>query len=125
LLFPCREFNTEAMEEKESLIESLIDSAKEYGVTSLELAKLKALDKATDVISSFVPLSIVIILIASFCLFLSLGLSFWLGDLLGKIFYGFFVVAGFYILCGLILHFFLHKWVKKLIGDLFVKQMLK
>jgi len=113
------------MEDKGKLLESLLDSAKEYGITSFELVKLKALDKATDVVSSFVPVTIFTILIALFLLFLSLGLALWLGELLGKIYYGFFVVAGFYILFGFILHFLLHKPVKKLIGDLFVKQMLK
>ena len=95
------------MEEKDNLLESLLDSAKEYGITSFELAKLKALDKATDVVSSLVPVTIVFVLVALFLLFLSLGVAFWLGDLLGKTFYGFFVVAGFYILCGLILQFLL------------------
>lgn len=113
------------MEDKGNLLESLLDSAKEYGITSLELFKLKALDKATDVVSSFVPFLVFTILIGLFCLFLSLGLAFWLGDLLGKTYYGFFIVAGFYILCGLILQFLMHDWFKKLIGDIFVKNMLK
>jgi hypothetical protein len=113
------------MEEKDNLLESLLDSAKEYGITSLELAKLKALGKATDVVSSLVPVTIVFVLVALFLLFLSLGVAFWLGDILGRTFYGFFVVAGFYVLCGLILQFLLHDWVKRIIGDLFVKHMLK
>lgn len=113
------------MEDKGKLLESLLDSAKEYGITTFELMKLKALDKTTDIVSSAVPSAVFIALIALFILFLSLGLALWLGDLLGKTYFGFFVVAGFYILCGMILHFALHKPVKKLIGDFFVKQMLK
>jgi hypothetical protein len=113
------------MEDKGKLLESLLDSVKEYGITSFELVKLKALDKAADVVSSFVPVTLLIILVGLFFLFISLGLAFWLGDLLGATFYGFFVVAGFYILCSLVLHFFLHTPFKKLVGDIFVKQMLK
>jgi hypothetical protein len=77
------------------------------------------------VVSTLVPHSVVFVLIATFVLFLNLGLALWLGDILGKTFYGFFVVAAFYILAGIIIHFFMHKWVKKLVGNYFIKQMLK
>lgn len=113
------------MEENSKLLESLLEKASEYGKTSFELVKLKTLDKTTDVVSSLVPQSVVFILIITFMLFLNLGLALWLGDILGKAFYGFFIVAAFYILLGIILHFFMHKWVKKLVGNYFVKHMLK
>jgi fatty acid desaturase len=113
------------MEDNSKLLESLLDKAKEYGITSLELAKLKAIEKGADVVSSVVPTSIVFILIATCLLFLNLGVALWLGEILGKQFYGFFVVAGFYIVLGLILHFFLHDWFKKIVGDYFVRNILK
>ena len=72
------------MEDNAKLIESLLERAAEYGKTSFELVKLKALDKTSDVVSSFIPHSVVFVLIASFMLFLNLGLAFWLGEILGK-----------------------------------------
>jgi hypothetical protein len=116
---------TEEMEDNTKLLESLLESASEYAKTSYELVKLKTLDKTSDIVSSFVPSTVVIILIASFMLFLNLGLAFWLGDILGKIYYGFFVVAAFYILAGLIIHFFMRNWIKKLVGNSFIKHILK
>lgn len=113
------------MDEKAKLLETLLDRAKDYTVTTIELIKLKTLDKVADTISTVIPLAVVIVLVASFWLFLSLGVALWLGDMLGKTFYGFFIVAGFYILLGIVIHFFLHKWIKRLIGDYFVKHMLK
>ena len=113
------------MEDNSKLLESLLEKASEYAKTSFELVKLKALDKTTDVVSSLVPHSIVVLLIATFLLFLNLGLALWLGDILGKVFWGFFVVAAFYILAGLIFHFFLHKPIKKLVGNSFIKHILK
>jgi fatty acid desaturase len=113
------------MDEKAKLLESLLESAKEYSKTSLELIKLKIIDKVADSLSSAIPLSVVIVLFASFLLFLSVGLAFWLGDLTGRIFYGFFIVSGFYILLAVIIHFFLHKRIKGVIGDYFVRQLLK
>ena len=113
------------MEENAKLLESLIERANEYGKTSYELVKLKALDKSTEIVSSLVPHSLVFILIATFMLFINLGLALWLGDLLGKIFYGFFVVATIYVISGLVIHFFMHNWFKKLAGNYFIKSVLK
>lgn len=115
----------EVMEDNTNIFESLLERASEYGKTSYELVKLKAVDQTSDVVSSFVPHSIVFVLIASFILFLNLGLAFWLGDLMGKVFYGFFVVAAFYVITGMAVHLFLHKWLKRLIADYCIKRMLK
>lgn len=113
------------MEENKRMIESLFASTTEYAKTSLELVKLKTLDKATDIVSSAVPNSIVIVLLAIFLLFLNLGMALWLGDILGKSFLGFFIVAAFYVVIGLIIHFFMHKKIKSLVGNYFIKCMLK
>ncbi len=66
-----------------------------------------------------------LVLAAVFMLFLNLGLAFWLGEILGRTFYGFFVVAAFYGIAGIVLHFFMHEWLKKLIGNYFIKHVLK
>jgi hypothetical protein len=113
------------MDDNSKLLESLLDKATEYGKTSYELAKLKAVDKTTDVISSFFPFTVVVVLIASFLLFFNLGLAFWLGEILGKTFYGFFIVASFYLLMGAIIYFFMYKWLKKIICNYLIKKLLK
>ena len=115
----------EAMEDHTKLIESLFERATEYGKTTFELGKLKAIDKTSDIVSSFVPHSAVFVLIASFLLFLNLGIAFWLGEILGKTCYGFFVVAGFYGVAGIIVHFFMHQWIKKFVRNYIVKLLLK
>ena len=108
-----------------NLIESLLERVTDYGKTTFELVKLKALDKTTDAVSSFIPHSFVIVLIAIFMLFANLGLALWLGEIIGKIFYGFLVVAAFYGIIGMIIHFFMHKWIKKLVSNYIIKQLLK
>jgi Fe2+ transport system protein B len=113
------------MEDNAKLIESLLERAAEYGKASYELVKLKALDKTSDAVSSFVPHSVVVVIIAVFMLFLNLGLAFWLGEILGKTFFGFFVVAAFYGITGIVLHFFMHKWLKKRISNFIIKHVLK
>jgi hypothetical protein len=113
------------MDENINSIESLIEKATEYGKTSFSLAKLKALEKTAEVVSSFFSNSLVLIIVSSFLLFTSLGLALWLGEILEKIYLGFFIVAAFYGLAGILIHIFFHKWLKKCVGDSIIKQMLK
>ena len=113
------------MEENAKLIESLMERVTDYSKTSYELIKLKTLDKTSDVVSSLIPHSIVFLVIASFLLFLNLGLAFWMGELLGNIFFGFFIVAGFYGIVAIVIHFFMHNWLKTYFYNYIIKQVLK
>lgn len=113
------------MEDTTKLIESLLEKAIEYGKTSYELVKLKVVDKTSDGISSFVPNSVVVIVLGSFILFFNLGIAFWLSKILGEFFYGFFIIAAFYALLAFVLYFFLRKWLKRIIYDYVIKQLLK
>lgn len=111
--------------ENTNLIELLLEKGKDYSITSIELMKLKAIDKSTDLVSSFLGHSIVFILIVLFIFLFNLGLAFWLGDILGQTSYGFFVVSAFYAVLGIFTHFFLQKWLKRLIGSYFINLLLK
>jgi hypothetical protein len=113
------------MEEDVKSIESLLEKAMDYGKTSFELAKLQTLEKTSNVVSSFIPHSLVFILIATCLVFLNLGIAFWIGEILGEIYFGFFVVTAFYGIAGLVVHFFMHKWLKKIIMDYIIKLVLK
>jgi len=113
------------MEDNAKLIEKLLERVVEYGKTSSELLKLKALDKASDVFSSLALRSVAFILFASFMLFLNLGLAFWLGDITGKAYYGFFLVGGFYILTAIVISLFMRKWLIRITRDYIIKHLLK
>jgi len=113
------------MEDNIKSIETLVERVADYGKTSFELAKLKTLDKTSEVASSLIPALIVIVLFATSILFTGFGLAFWLGDVLGNIYNGLFVVATFYLIAGLVLHFFFHKGIKNLVWNYIIKQVLK
>ena len=113
------------MEENTNLIEGLIEKTVDYGKSSLELAKLKALDKTSDAVSSFLAHSVVIGILYTFMLFLSFGLALWVGKILGEIYFGFFAVAGFYCITAILIYFFMLKWIKKCVGDTIIKLALK
>ena len=113
------------METTAQSIESLYERAEAYGKTTYELSKLKLLETSNTVITSLVARLSVILMISMFTFVLTIAVALWLGDILGKAYYGFFIVAGFYLLVGIALHFFLHSWVKKPISELIIKQALQ
>jgi len=118
-------FRQNAMGGTIGMIESLFEKTVDYGKTSFLLVKLRTLNKTSDIVSSLLAHTVVLIFVLSFMLFLSLGIAIWVGEILGNTFYGFFVVAAFYGLTGVLIHLFLHKWIKKLVSDRFIKQVLK
>ncbi len=114
------------MEEREfHPLESLLESGEEFGKASFELLKLKALDKSTGLASGFVFNLVVIILFTLFFVMGTLGIALWLGEILGKLWYGFFIVAGFYAAVGLVVYFFLREWIKKVVSNSIIKHVLK
>ena len=118
-------FRQNAMGSSIGMIESLFEKTVDYGKTSFQLVKLRTLSKTSDVVSSLLAHTVVLIFALLFMLFLSLGMAIWVGEILGNTFYGFFVVAAFYGLTGIFIHLFLHKWIKKLVSDRFIEQVLK
>ncbi|MFT3909793.1 MAG: hypothetical protein QM737_10240 [Ferruginibacter sp.] len=83
-------------------IESLFETIKDYGQTNVDLVKLKAADRISDIVSSLVANFFVLIALSMFIVILNIGIALLLGELLGKSYYGFFVLAGFYLIVGLI-----------------------
>jgi hypothetical protein len=112
------------MEDKTELITSLIEEVKEYGKNTAELYKLKAIDKSADLLSTMIFRVVVSIILVLFFLFISFGLAFWLGSILGEIWHGFFVLGGFYGVIAIMISLVAKKWFKRTIGDTIVKQIL-
>lgn len=113
------------MKEKENILEPLWEKAEDFGKTSLELLKLRAIDKASDVVSTVIPNVVVVVFVIMFLAFLNLGIAFWLGAWWDSVYLGFFAVAAFYILCGIIIHFFLHNKIKEKLRNAIIKLLLK
>ena len=113
------------MENQPTSFATLFENAGNYIETRIDLLKLQAVDKSSDVTSSLIA-SIATLLVVSFALFLfNIGLALWIGDLLGKTYLGFLIVAGFYVLVALLLHFFRNPWIKDPVTTILIKKMLK
>lgn len=111
------------MESKLNFFEPLLASAEEYSKTSFDLLKLRSVDKAADISSTLISRLLLLVVILLFTLTLNTAIALWLGDLLGKIYYGFLIVASFYGLIGLIL-WLSHSFIKTRIGNSVINQIL-
>lgn len=112
------------MENQLDFIEPLFEKAENYGKTNFLLFKLKALNKASTLIASFISHSMTVLFFLIFLIFINIGAAFWLGDLLGKTYYGFFCIALFYLLVSSVTYFFIHNIIKKQIINSIINQLL-
>ena len=113
------------MQHDANLIEPLYQRIEEYGKTSYVLFKLKALEKATGIVSTYVSKTVVMIAFAMAVVLITLALSMWLGEILGKLYFGFACLAGIYSLLGLIFHFLMNSYIKKRVMNSIVSNMLE
>ena len=110
------------MDPQTNLIDPLIEKAEVYAKSSFELLKLKALAKTADVSSTLFSRSLFILFVSFFAFTINTGVALWIGDLLGKAYYGFFIVAGFYALASIIL-LIVHPAVKSKVNNSIIKQL--
>jgi hypothetical protein len=113
------------MQEKPNVFENLVAGAEDYARTTLELLKLKTIDRLSDAASSVLSRIIAFVFFFMFFLTASIGLCLWLGEIMGRVWAGFMLVAGIYGLIAIILSFILHKWFKRRTGDIIIRQIFK
>jgi len=113
------------IKENPGLFKDLLDKAEEYSRTSIELFKLKTLDVTSDFLSLLISRLIVVVFLLIFFFILTIGAALWLGDLLGKASYGFFIIAAFYGIIGLILYYPMGGYIKRRLSDFIIKHVLK
>ena len=112
------------MEHNILLIEPLIERIENYGETSAELIKLRVIHKSSRVMSEFIFRAIILFVLSLFLIFLTAGLSLWLGELTGKTYYGFLWVSLFYLITGVILYVFMRTSIKKYIANILIYKSL-
>lgn len=113
------------MQNEATAMETLFVRAEDYTNTTLELLKLNAIDKSADVASSLAMRTVIFIVVALFILIINIGIALWIGELMGKTYYGFFAAAGFYAVASLLLYTFRNQWIKDPLNNSLIAQMMK
>lgn len=102
-------------------VEELFERLETYSKTTFELAKLKSLEVTTGIVTSLVSKLSVGVAIGLFLILINVGLSIYLGELLGKAYYGFFLVAAIDLLLAILLHLFIHPLISKSLGQSMIR----
>jgi hypothetical protein len=110
-----------AMENQTATIESIFHRIKDYSDTRIELIKLKAIDKSSTVLSSLITYIVVFLIFGLFFLFLNIGIAILIGELIGRVYWGFFILAILYAVVGIVLLKNKNKWVKTPVINMMVK----
>lgn len=113
------------MNDNPTPIEALFEKAEDYSKTTLELFKLNAIDKTAEIVSSLAVRLVILLAVVLFVLVLNIGLALWIGELLGKTYYGFFVIAAFYAFITILLYAFRNRWIRYPVSNAIITQMLK
>jgi len=112
------------MEQTDSRLNSLLSQAEQYGKTSIELAKLKTVQKLIPVATALTGKLFVLCAFYLFIFLFNIGVAMWLGSLLGKPYLGFILVASFYLLTAIVIHYLSAKLFRKPISRFFIQQIL-
>ena len=113
------------IEEQRHDIDELLSDANDFLETKAQLWKLKATESLADVSGELASGLGMIGIIAFVVMLFSVGIALLIGDLLGKSFYGFFIVGGAYFIFGLICYICRNRWLKEPFSSLLIKKILK
>lgn len=113
------------MEENATFFGLLLEKMENYAKTTIDLVKLKAVDKIALTASNVVFGVLIALLGFFFLLILNLALAFWAGHLLGETYLGFFAVAGFYVLLIVIVLIFKKQLIKTPLSNVIISKLLK
>ena len=111
------------MENKVNMIEPLLERVEQYSKTSFELLKLRSINKMADLCSTLISRILLTIVISLFIITLNIAASLWLGEVTGKNYYGFLLVASFYFVIGIIL-IIIHPFIKTKMNNSILTQLL-
>ena len=113
------------MENKEEPIGSLVEQIELYVKNNMELYKLQVTGKVAEIFSSLLSKLVVVFMVIIVLFILMMAVSYWVGDLLGKVYLGFLVVAGVTGLITLLLHLLQYPLIKKPVMNSIISKIYK
>ncbi|MBI5858579.1 MAG: phage holin family protein [Sphingobacteriales bacterium] len=91
------------MSEEFGKIESLLDKAKEYINTRIAQVKLSVAEKISKTLSVIIAAFVAVLVFLFFLLFGSIALAIVIGNLVGKLWLGFLIIAVAWLLSGILI----------------------
>lgn len=107
-----------------TLIESLFGQSTEFALNKFELYKLKLVDKTSNVASSIITGVVLFVVFFIFFVVLNIGIALLIGDLIGKAYLGFLILAVIYAIAGFVIFKSRKKFFKTPILKMLISKIL-
>jgi hypothetical protein len=118
-------YESDVIEEEKSRLEDLMGHFKAYISTSFDIVKLRLLEKGVKVASGIIASIAGAVMLLFAAVFLSVGIAWWLSDMLGNPYFGFLIVGGFYLLMGIIVMAGKKSIIETPVSNALIKQIFK
>lgn len=112
------------VEDKPTGLEELFNKLKVYAETRFDLVKLVAINKVSGFMSTVISMIILLMILFTTILCITIGLAILIGYLLGAVYYGFFIIAGLYLIVGLVLYANRGNILKDPVSNRLIKEMM-
>lgn len=106
-------------------LDEFIEKIKDYLNAKMKLSKLTIIEKGVLLFANVITNGFVIVFLILAFLFGSLGLSFYISNLMGDTFSGFFIVAFAYFLIALVAYLLKDKYIENKIINALIKKIFK
>ena len=105
-------------------LERLFTLVERYSKTSLRLFKYTTVYKSANILSLLSVKLVLAVILLFFFFFLNIGIAFYIGEYFNKFYYGFFLVASFYIIIALLFLAFKDALVKTPVSNYIIRVTL-
>jgi hypothetical protein len=96
-----------------------------YSKTKMELLELYIIEKIAYIFSFLIARLLLLLIVVLFILTISVGFALWIGELLGRSYYGFFVVGGLYLPVLILLYIYRDRWIETPINNSIILKFFK
>ena len=112
------------MENKPTNLEELFEKLKDYADVRLNLFKLKSINKVSGFMSSVIASLVLVIILSTVLFCITIGAALLIGAWIGQTYLGFFIIAAFYLIIGLVLYVLRGKLIKTPISNKLIKELM-
>jgi hypothetical protein len=106
-------------------LDILLSDAGDFIETRTTLWKYKGIESLADVSGELVAGLAMIVFVSFVIIIFSIGFALLIGDWLGKSYYGFFIIGGFYAVVAIILFVGRRRWLKDPFSNMLIRKILK
>lgn len=113
------------MEQTFARVEELAGHVKDYVDTKIAYVKLSAAEKSSKILSNMIAAVVVAVIFVFFFIFAGIAGAYALSAWIGKMYAGFFIVSGIYLLAGIIVWKGREKILRIPIMNSIIRQLFK